>query len=174
MGFKFNPFTGLLDLDEDTGATDHGALGGLADDDHAQYLKEKASGGAASEIPVHTHASAGEAGTVAHADLTGVTADQHHAQSHAHSSHAGIGADDHHNQAHALGGADHTGTLSHDVLAGVSVDDHHARDHSIIGAEHTAFPGGTTQFLRADGSFAVPAGGGGAADEPVVSSWMGI
>lgn len=34
--------------------------------------------------------------------------------------------------------------------------------HSIIGAEHT-FPGGTTTFLRADGTFATPAGGGGGA-----------
>jgi hypothetical protein len=41
------------------------------------------------------------------------------------------------------------------------VDGHHARDHSIIGATHNGFPGGTTDFLRADGSFAAPPGGGG-------------
>jgi len=35
------------------GVTDHGDLTGLADDDHAQYLKEKASGGLAAEIPDH-------------------------------------------------------------------------------------------------------------------------
>jgi len=35
------------------GVTDHGALNGLADDDHTQYLKEKASGGLAAEIPDH-------------------------------------------------------------------------------------------------------------------------
>jgi len=35
------------------GVTDHGELDGLADDDHAQYLKEKASGGLAAEIPDH-------------------------------------------------------------------------------------------------------------------------
>ena len=34
---------------------DHGALAGLADDDHPQYLKEKSSGGVASEIPSHDH-----------------------------------------------------------------------------------------------------------------------
>lgn len=32
--------------------------------------------------------------------------------------------------------------------------------HSITGTEHT-FPGGTSTFLRADGTFATPAGGGG-------------
>jgi hypothetical protein len=43
---------------------DHSSLTGLTDDDHFQYLKEKASGGIAAEIPVHTHASAAEAGTL--------------------------------------------------------------------------------------------------------------
>jgi hypothetical protein len=50
--------------------TDHGALTGLTDDDHTQYLKEKASGGAASEVPEHTHASSSEAGTVPLANTT--------------------------------------------------------------------------------------------------------
>ena len=36
----------------------------------------------------------------------------------------------------------------------------HARLHSIIGAsDHDSFPGGTTNFLRADGTFAAPGGG---------------
>lgn len=51
---------------------------------------------------------------------------------------------------------------------------HHNQAHSIIGADHTAFPGGTTTFLRADATFAVPAGGGGSTDEPLVSSWIGL
>jgi len=59
------------------GVTDHGALTGLGDDDHAQYLKEKASGGAASEIPVHTHADASEAGTIDHGALTGLSDNDH-------------------------------------------------------------------------------------------------
>jgi hypothetical protein len=37
-------------------------------------------------------------------------------------------------------------------------------DHSIIAAEHTGFPGGGTTFLRDDGSFAAPPGGGAPAD----------
>ena len=41
-------------------------------------------------------------------DLTGVSADDHHAQSHTHASHTGIGANDHHNQAHVLDSSDHT------------------------------------------------------------------
>ncbi len=60
--------------------TDHGSLGGLGDDDHSQYLKEKASGGAASEIPVHDHSAAAEAGQLDHgAALTGLADDDHSA-----------------------------------------------------------------------------------------------
>lgn len=62
------------------GVTDHGALTGLTDDDHTQYLKEKASGGTAAEVPTHTHASSSEAGTVAHSDLTGLTTGDPHTQ----------------------------------------------------------------------------------------------
>jgi hypothetical protein len=50
-------------------------------------------------------------------------------------------------------------TLSHDALSDVSVNDHHTQTHSIIGADHSSFPGGTTTFLRADGSFAITPGG---------------
>jgi len=60
------------------GVTDHGALTGLADDDHAQYLKEKASGGTATEVPEHTHASAAQGGTISYqpsdSDLTAIAA----------------------------------------------------------------------------------------------------
>jgi hypothetical protein len=46
---------------------DHGAdLAGLGDDDHPQYLKEKASGGTAAEVPEHTHGSAAEGGPINH------------------------------------------------------------------------------------------------------------
>ncbi len=60
------------------GVTDHGALTGLADDDHTQYLKEKASGGTAAETPTHTHEAAGEAGKLDHGlALNGLTDDDH-------------------------------------------------------------------------------------------------
>lgn len=58
----------------------------------------------------HIHNGADGSGTVAHAATTGQTANDHHAQIHAHNTHTGIGVNDHHNQAHALNGADHTGT----------------------------------------------------------------
>lgn len=46
---------------------DHGSdLAGIADDDHAQYLKEKASGGTAAEVPAHNHSSDAEGGPINH------------------------------------------------------------------------------------------------------------
>lgn len=79
---------------------DHGThLAGLTDDDHTQYLKEKASGGGATEVPdhlhtsaqggnldwdevwadaVHTHQSNSEGATLDHGlALTGLTDDDH-------------------------------------------------------------------------------------------------
>ncbi len=57
----------------EAGKLDHGAaLTGLTDDDHTQYLKEKASGGAAAEIPDHAalHQSGG-ASEISVASLAG-------------------------------------------------------------------------------------------------------
>ena len=59
------------------GGIDHGDLAGLADDDHPQYLKEKLSGGLASEIPLHDHHDTTAAGTVDHGTLTGLSDDDH-------------------------------------------------------------------------------------------------
>lgn len=56
---------------------DHGALGGLADDDHTQYLKERGSGGAATDVPTHAHSGVAEAGTVDHGVLDGLGDDDH-------------------------------------------------------------------------------------------------
>ncbi len=55
---------------------DHGKLLGLGDDDHPQYLKERASGGLDTEVPVHAHAS-GSGGTVDHGALTGLGDNDH-------------------------------------------------------------------------------------------------
>ena len=57
----------------DEGELDHGLLSGLGDDDHPQYLKEKLSGGLASEIPLHTHADANNAGQVDHGTANDAT-----------------------------------------------------------------------------------------------------
>jgi hypothetical protein len=59
---------------------DHGSLTGLSDDDHPQYLKEKLSGGVASEIPTHTHADSATAGTISHSALTGLSTGDDHTQ----------------------------------------------------------------------------------------------
>jgi hypothetical protein len=70
----------------------------------ALYVKESGTGntGWKAMTPAgHTHSH--------DADLTGVSADDHHAQSHTHASHTSIGANDHHNQAH--GNADHDAAL---------------------------------------------------------------
>lgn len=49
---------------------DHGLhLAGLADDDHTQYLKEKASGGTAAEVPEHNHDAAASGGVLNHRRL---------------------------------------------------------------------------------------------------------
>ena len=82
------------------GVTDHGALTGLGDDDHTIYLKEKASGGVASEVPTHTHADAANAGTLSHADLTNLTTGDPHTQ------YAGQSEFDDHSARHENGGAD--------------------------------------------------------------------
>lgn len=60
-------FTELVEHDPGSvSAVDHGALSGLLDDDHTQYLKEKVAGGLAGEIPVHTHQAAAECGQIDH------------------------------------------------------------------------------------------------------------
>jgi hypothetical protein len=92
-----------------------------------------------------------------------------------------IGIDDHHARDHALSGANHSGSISdaqhgargpivgahgHDDLDTVTADQHHAQVHDIDGANHDGFPGGTSTFLRADGTFAAPTA---AAADPVYS-----
>lgn len=76
------------DSEVTTAVTDHEAEA----DPHTGYRLESAD---------HSHASTGlQAGTVSHDVLTGVSADDHHAQSHTHASHTGIGVNDHHTEIH--------------------------------------------------------------------------
>ncbi len=65
------------DIEDGSVPLDHGVLSGLLDDDHTIYLKEKASSGLASEIPIHTHVSAAQAGTIHHGATTGLGDDDH-------------------------------------------------------------------------------------------------
>ena len=62
------------------------------------------------------------------------------------------------------------GPISHNDLTMVTANQHHAEDHAARHAlggpdaldvtDLAGYPGGTTDFLRADGSFATPPGGG--------------
>jgi len=67
--------------DGEGGQLDHGAAAvaaSLLDDDHTQYLKEKASGGTAAETPEHAHQAAASCGQLDHgAALTGLGDDDH-------------------------------------------------------------------------------------------------
>jgi hypothetical protein len=134
---------------------DHGNLDGLADDDHPHYHND--ARGDARYTPI-AHASDfnnphqvewGQLGgsqpppiphTHAHADTTGQTPDDHHAQDHKHDGIDGSGTvahqvltnilpDDHHPQAHIHDGLDGSGTVAHAVLTGITPDDHHNRAH---------------------------------------------
>lgn len=96
-----------------------------------------------------------------HDDLTNVTADQHHSESHtiashsdttatgaeletltdgsnadslhahAHSATTGKTADDHHAKSHAHNGADGSGTVAHSDTTGQGTDDHHNEAHTV-------------------------------------------
>jgi hypothetical protein len=104
-----------------TGLLDHGAgLTGLGDDDHTIYLKEEASGGLASEVPDHTHASGAQAGTVAHSVLTGLTNDEH-TQYLKEEASGGVASEvpDH---THASGAQ--AGVVPHSNLSGLTNDEH--------------------------------------------------
>jgi len=116
-------------------------------------------------LEAHTHPGGG----TLHEDLTDVTSDQHHPQSHTHASHTGIGAGDHHA---AFVQADHDGlpnphhaeSHTHASHTGIGATDHHSNANDHVRAhvvaetlDHT-FPGGST-FLRADGVWASPPGG---------------
>lgn len=106
---------------------DHGALGGLTDDDHTQYRLESED---------HSHASSGlQGGTVSHDVLTGVSADDHHAESHTVPSHSGTPGGE-------LGGT----WTSPTVDATHSGSAHHAEAHTV--ASHSAM-----QLLFATGDY---------------------
>lgn len=109
-------------LEVDPAAVDHGLLAGLGDDDHPHYLKEKASGGAASEIPVHAHTGASEAGTLDHGTaLTGLS-DDDHPQYLKEKASGGTAAEV---PTHAHTGAAEAGQLDHGAaLTGLGDDDH--------------------------------------------------
>ena len=122
----------------------HALVGGL----------HSASGLTVGQVLRATGATTFAFGTVAHSDL------------------GGIGANDHHNQAHAINGADHTaaglttghvmratgattfafGQAQHSDLGGIGANDHHNQAHVLSGGDHTE-SGLTTGFvLQATGA----------------------
>lgn len=83
-----------------------------------------------------------------HSGLTGVTADQHHAQSHGHT------------------GADGSGTVAHSATTGLTANDHHNQAHVIDGADHTASGLTAGHVLRATGATTFAFGSLADADVP--------
>lgn len=90
-----------------------------------------------------------------HAGLSGVTADQHHAQIHVLATSAGLGAD------HTMSGAAAgnvlratSGTaaafaqLGHGDLGSVTANQHHNQAHALTGADHTHSGGTAGRFMR--------------------------
>ena len=84
-------------------AVDHGALTGLADDDHTQYLRADGGRNLVGNLTV------GFGYTIDGVDLD---------------VHAG-NADAHHPRIHAIDGSDHTGQLDHSSLSGLTDSNHH-------------------------------------------------
>jgi hypothetical protein len=64
----------------------------------------------------HSHNGADSSGTVNHTDLTNLTTDNHHAKSHIHS-------------------GDGSGTVEHDDTANITVDQHHPQSHTHNGTD---------------------------------------
>lgn len=83
-------------------------------------------------------------GAIQHADLGGVTSDQHHAQE------------------HAIDGVDHTGLLAHSALSGITASDHHAHGNK---AEIDLVTDGDHD-VRTDNPHTVTAAQAGAASSP--------
>lgn len=120
---------------------DHGTLDGLEDDDHIDYLKEKAAGGLAAEVPTHTHADAANAGTIDHGALTGASDDDH--TQYLKEKASGGAASEIPTHTHA--DADNAGTVDHGALTGLTDDDHTQYiKHSLVTAAN--------DFLVASGS----------------------
>lgn len=115
----------------DVGAEDAGAVAAheAAADPHTGYRKESDD---------HSHASTGlQGGTVSHADLTSVSANQHH------------------NQAHALNSADHTGAFDSVPVGTVSLYTGSGDPESSQSAAAGSL------YLRTNGSIYIKASGSG-------------
>jgi hypothetical protein len=161
------------------GVTDHGALTGLSDDDHTQYHNDARGDARYSQLG-HTHANAttGANGFMSAADKSKLDGIAANANNYAHPNHTGDvtsvgdGATTIANDAvtnakladvatATIKGRATTGTGDPEDLTGTQATA--LLDVFTSGAKGLApaSGGGTTNFLRADGTWAAPAGGGG-------------
>jgi hypothetical protein len=170
------------------GATDHGALTGLGDDDHPQYHTAADIVGVATEVDLATHAGAADPHPGYLTPAEGAAAyDAIGAATAAVSTHAGL-ADPHPgyltpaegNAAYEVVGAVATHAGAADPHTGYQKESEKDAVNGYAGLDAgvrvpTARLGsGTadaTTFLRGDQTWAVPAGGGAGQTDPVV--WMG-
>lgn len=155
------------------GGVEWAAGGGGGAPTTANYLVGTADAGLSAEIVVGT-TPGGELGNTWASPTVDTT--------HSGSSHAGVistheAASDPHT-GYRLESADHShastglqgGTIAHSALTSVTANQHHNEDHASRHADGGAdqvnvtgldgFPGGTSSFLRADGTFAIPGAGG--------------
>lgn len=113
----------------------HDELSGLSDDDHPQYLKEKASGGVASELPEHDHTGSSEGGLISstdHGGLAGLT-DDDHTQYIKEKASGGV-ASEVPEHTHASSGE--AGTVAHSDLTGLTSGDPHTQ-YRLEAEDHT-------------------------------------
>ncbi|MBK8188816.1 MAG: hypothetical protein IPK79_00015 [Vampirovibrionales bacterium] len=153
----------------------HSDLGGITANDHhnQSHVLATASGlGAdhtvsgltAGQVLRASGATAAVFAQLQHSDLGGITADQHHAQSHVLATASGLGAD------HTVSGltagqvlrasgatAAVFAQLQHSDLGGITANDHHNQSHVLatasgLGADHTVSGLTAGQVLRAGGA----------------------
>lgn len=110
------------------------------------------------DVSAHPHGGAGQGGTVQHADLGGVSGDQHHAQVHVAAStgpHAESGLTIGHVLRASGASAFSFAQLLHPDLGSILADDHHAQAHVVGSTGPHAQSGLTTgHVLRASGASA--------------------
>ena len=147
--------TAVVTIGSQAGVTDHGALTGLADNDHPQYLVGTYPGGTTSFLRADgTWAAVTAGGGVTdHGALTGLSDNDHPQYALTADLAAHAAAADPHSVYTTQGEVDTT-VATH--LASAPHVAGHSQVHAVVSGDHS-FPGGAL-FLRADGTWATPSG----------------